>query len=140
MLFMSDVEIAKNILNDGNFTCVMCRGNDVLKETERGVLPLIGLIDSGAELLGYSVADKVVGKAAALLFVYMGITEVYTPVMSDGAKSILTQYNIKYSCEKIVPYIINRAGDGACPMENAVKEIDSPAEALEAVRKRLSQF
>ena len=36
--------------------------------------------------------------------------------------------------------IVNRKGDGLCPMENAVKDIDEPEDALRAVNKTLERL
>ena len=72
-------------LNSGVCTCVLCKEDIVCTSTERGVKPLLNWLDRGVDLHGFSAADKVVGKAAAFLYVLLGVKEVYAPVMSESA-------------------------------------------------------
>ena len=57
-----------------------------------------------------------------MLFVLLGVGEIYAAIMSRSAKKILDEYGIKYSCGEEVEYIINRKKDGMCPMEKAVMD------------------
>lgn len=123
----------------GHSVC-LCGGGRTLTGDGRGVAPLIALIDSGADLSGMSAADIVVGKAAALLLAYAGVKEVYGKVMSDPAAEALAKLGIPASWGERTPYIINRRGDGMCPMEIAVSGTDDPSEALSAVRAALEKM
>lgn len=125
---------------NSEYTCVLCRGDDVYTAVHRGVKPLIEWIDCGADFKDFSAADKVVGKAAAFLYVLLGVSEVYALVMSEAAVDTLAKNGIVSKYEKSVPHIINRNGDGMCPMEQSVWDIDDPAEALDAIRKRLAEL
>ena len=95
-----------------------------------------------AERMGIEVleaaADKVVGKAAAFLYVRLGVTHVYAPVMSEPARAVLTAHGIEAAWDTCPPAIRNRAGDGYCPMERAVWDLTDPAEAEKAVRRTLA--
>ena len=107
----------------------------------RGVKPILDwLHDEGAPLDGAFVADKVIGKAAALLMVKGGVKKVYGEVISAAAEGVFESHRLPYSYKTKVPYIINRVGDGMCPMENAVKDIADPDEAEAAVLKALDQL
>lgn len=117
----------------GSYTCVLCRGDIVLTDTRRGIRPLLELLRSGRDLTGFSAADRVVGKAAAFLYVLMGIRALYTPVISAPALEVLERYAIPVTYDRRVAAIQNRTGDGFCPMETAVWDIDDPTEAREAV-------
>ncbi|MBQ8782496.1 MAG: DUF1893 domain-containing protein [Clostridia bacterium] len=136
---MNDLIKAKELLK-GDCTCVLCKGESVVTSDERGVLPLVKWIDEGKSFVGYSVADKVVGKAAALLYVTLGVKTVYAPVISKGAAKVLEKYCIEYWYDTLADAIINRKGDGFCPMETAVKEIDTPEEALVAIKNKLKEM
>ena len=68
----SDLTKAAALLNSGAYTCVLCRGDAVFTGTERGVKPLLGWLDGGVDLNGFSAADRVVGTAAAFLYVLLG--------------------------------------------------------------------
>ena len=70
----NDLKKAIDILNSGQYTCVLCKDNEIHISTERGVKPLLEWLESGIALKGFSAADKVVGKAAAFLYVLLGVT------------------------------------------------------------------
>ena len=133
----SDLTKAAALLNSGAYTCVLCRGDAVFTGTERGVRPLRGWLDGGVDLNGFSAADRVVGKAAAFLYVLLGAAAVYAPVMSEAAASVLAENGIQAHCGQTVKQIVNRAGTGICPMEEAVAGIAEPAAADAAIKARL---
>ena len=132
---MRDIEKAKEQLQSGKYTCVLCSGDIIYTSTLRGVAPLVEWLGSGMNLGGFSAADKIVGKASAMLFVLAGVQEVYAPVMSEGAIHTLLQHGIHFSYDTLTESIINRTGTGSCPMEQAVRDIDEPSLALEAIKK-----
>jgi len=98
---------------------------------------MLEFIDSGADLKGFSAADKIAGKAAAMLFALAGVKEVYACIMSEQAVEVFLKYGVLYSCDTLVPTIVNRAGTGLCPMEQAVKDIEEPSDALDAIKRAL---
>jgi hypothetical protein len=53
---------------------------------------------------------------------------------------VLHRHGIAASQDKLVPNIINRAGTGICPFEEAVLNIQTPAEALTAIRQKMAQM
>lgn len=77
--------------------------------------PLLQWISEGVSFEGWSVADKVVGKAPALLYVQLKPAAVYAIAMSEAARDILLANGIACGCEDLVPFIANRAGDGSVP-------------------------
>ena len=68
----------------------------------------------------------------------VSVDELFAEVISEPAREVLLAHNIPFFAEKTVPAIRNRSGDGFCPMESAVLEIQAPVEALEAIRKTLN--
>ena len=76
------------------------------------------------------MADKVIGKAAALLMIYGSVKEVYTPTISAPAIEVFLNHNITLHYDKVVDRIINRKGDGLCPMESLCINVDNPEEAF----------
>ncbi len=137
---MNDVERAKSLLKKGGHTCVLCRGETVYTSCERGVAPLLRLLDNKNDLKGFSAADKVVGRAPALLYALMGVRAVYASVMTERADHILREHGIFTAWEVITQTIHNRAGTGVCPMELAVGEIEEPTKALEVIRRRVEEL
>lgn len=130
----SDLNKAIDKLQSGAYTCVLCKDDEIITSTERGVKPLTDLLDRGIDLKGFSAADKVVGKAAAFLYVLLGVNEVYAPVMSESAVHTLLENGVKARFDRSVKNIINRSGTGFCPMEEAVKDITEPAAAIAAIK------
>ena len=98
------------------------------------------MYDSKTDLKGFTAADKVVGKAAAFLYVLLGVEKVYAPVMSKPAMQILISFGVKIQSKLLVPEIINRQGTGRCPMEEAVDGITDAKEALAAIRSKLEKL
>ena len=141
---MNDIQRAKQILHspDGGYTCVLCRGEEILTATKNGIAPMMDFLDSGADLRGFCAADRIVGKAAAMLFVLAGVREVYADVITDEAVRVLSEHRIEASWERRTEMIVNRMGTGPCPMEQTVKDIENPQKAREEIRQtmlRLSQ-
>lgn len=101
---------------------------------------MMGFIASGANLAGYSVADIVVGKAAALLFVKCGIKNVFAKTLSENGKKILERYGIDFEYETLAEKIINRSGTDICPMEKAVANTDDPEEAYAQIAQALKKI
>lgn len=132
----ADTQKARKLLKENNYTCVLCQSGTVYTTVERGVKPLLDWLKAELDLQGFCAADKVVGKAAAFLYVLLGIKEVYAPVMSDGAIEILFRYGVHAEYDLSVEHIINRAQKGLCPMEQAVMDVSEPEQALEAIIRK----
>ena len=49
----------------------------VITSDKRGVAPMLDFLREGKRFVGYSAADRVVGKSAAMLFIKAGIKEIY---------------------------------------------------------------
>ena len=91
-------------------------------------------------LKGASVADKVIGKAAALLMALGEIKEVYTLIISEPALQVFENHKIKYFYDKKVDRIVNRTGDGLCPMESLCLDIYDPQEAFIKIIDKISKM
>lgn len=137
-----DLEKAKALLQQGTFTCVLCKGEQVYTSSLRGVAPLMEHWRNGTRLQGFSAADKVVGKATALLYCLLQVKAVYAQVLSRPALAVLEAHGVAVCWGQLVDAIINRAGDGFCPMEMATKDVADPAAApavIEAALEKLKQ-
>ena len=133
---MEDVLKAKELLKDDK-TLVFVKGNEIVDSTLSGIKPLIYFLNENKDLKGFSLADKIVGKAQAMLCIKAGIVEVYAKVLSLNGKEILEKYNIPYSYETLTDQIINHKGDDICPMEKVVKDIDDIEEAYKALKEKV---
>lgn len=137
---MTDLERAKALLSDGAYTVALCRDDVTHTDTRRGVAPLLALLDRGEDVSGFAAADKVVGKAAAFLYLRLGVAAVHATVISTPAYDLLTAHGIDTTYDTLVPAIRNRAGDGFCPMEQVTLPLTDPMEAEAAIRKRLAEL
>ncbi len=132
---MTDLQIAEN--NLAGHTICLCKDGNCLYSKKKGISPMMDFIASGVDLAGYSVADLVVGKAAAFLFVKCGIKKVFAKTLSEKGKKILELYGIDYEYETLTDSIINRTGTDICPMEKAVQNCDNPEEAYIILKNKL---
>ena len=137
---MRDLEQAKIKLQEGEYTCVVCKGESLYTSTHRGVRPLMEWINQAIDFSGFSAADKVVGKATAFLYVLLGVKNLYARVLSKPALSVLETNGIKVEYEELVPNIINRSGTGMCPFEEVVFGETDPATALELILKKMREL
>lgn len=137
---MTDADRARRILEKDGRTCVLCRGRVTHLSGLPGILPMVRLLDSSADVSGFAAADRVVGKAAALLFARAGVASVYAPVMSASAVEVLTRFDIEHSCDRVVDGILNRNGTGPCPIEASVSGIEDPAAARAAIGQALDRL
>ena len=137
---MSDIERAKSILIKNNYTCVLCKEDEEYHSSLRGVRPLLDCLESGCSYAGFSAADKTVGAGAAHLYILLGVSHVWAAVISQKGLDLLEKNGIVVHFETKVPFIINRAGNGPCPIENATKDIESPTEALCKIHRVLSRL
>lgn len=135
---MSDIERAKAALR--GHSVAVCRAGEVMTRDGRGIAPLLAIASEENALRGASVADLIVGKAAALLMAYAGVSEVYAEVMSEAGERTLSEHDIPHSCGLLVPYIIDRTGKDVCPMERAVADVSDPAEAYAVLSARLEEL
>jgi hypothetical protein len=133
----------RQLQENTDFTCVICEADEQLKtytSTERGVKPLLGWLETKELAVGFAAADRIVGKAAAYLYVLLGAAYVYAPVMSAEALDVFKKYGIDADYDTCPDGIINRVGNGPCPMENAVADVDTPEEALSAIKAKLQDM
>lgn len=137
---LSDMEKARRLLSEQGLTCALVRGDTIYTSTQRGVKALMGWLNDGTDLKRFSAADKVVGKATALLYCLLGVDAVHANVISHSAVRVLRSHGIGVSWGVAVDFIWNRTKTGPCPMENAVRDIDDPALAPGAIREALARL
>lgn len=131
-------ETAIRLLKQEGKTLVIYGQKEEKTFTARGVSPLLSLLDGGEDYHGFCAADKVVGKAAAFLYIALGIRYVYAITVSASALQLLKEAGIAVEYENVVPRILNRSGTGFCPMESAVLSENDLASAIESIRTALS--
>lgn len=135
---MTDLESAKANLK--NHSICLCKNGEWFTGDGRGISPMMKLIGEGRNLSGFSAADVIVGKAAAMLFVKAGIVAVHGVVMSQSGKAFLEKSGVFCSFDTLTGKIVNRKGDGICPMEQAVDGIEDVEEGYQALAQRLKEM
>lgn len=136
---MTDLEKAKKIFNDANgeYSLVLCKGDDVFTSSGHGIKTLVSLVEGDKDYSEYSACDKIVGRAAAFMYVLLGVSNVHSSVMAKLAIQILDRAEINYSADSFVDGIQNRSKTGSCPMETAVIRSGSPVKALEDIKNQM---
>lgn len=112
-------------------SCVIYNNDHTHLFHKRGVQDLHQLLRTSPDTLrGAMIADKVVGKGAAVLMTAGGVRWVYADVISQSALEFLLTHNIEAEYGRVVPNIINRAGTGICPVEKLCMQCDNIEDAL----------
>lgn len=134
-----NIDIAKSKLN-GDISAVLINGNEVIALKGHGISPVLKLIESNKNYSDYSLADIVVGKAVATLFVKLGIRNVYARLISVPAYEYLNEHDVNVQYTTIVPNILNRNKNDICPMEKAVENISDYEQAYTILKDRYEQM
>ncbi len=137
---MNDLEKAKKTLVENEYTCVLCKEDEIFCSDKRGVKPLVEFFESNKDFLGFSAADRTVGAGAAHLYVLLRVKGVWANLISEDGETILKENNIYVAYEKKVPYIINRKGDDRCPIEKCVQGVSDSKEALCLIKETLTKL
>jgi hypothetical protein len=77
------------------------------------------------------VEDKIVGKAAALLLVRLGVRHIKAGILSELGRAVLERYGVQYSAAQIVERI-------DCRTETLLVEVEDPEQAYRIVKARAS--
>ncbi len=136
---ISDMARARSLLT-GDVTCVLVHGERQWLSRQKGIAPMLGFLEAGEALAGAAAADRIVGKAAAMLFVKAGVTAVFAEVLSAAGLAFLQAHGVPVTWDTLTDHIENRAGTGICPMEETVAALDDPDCAYEALRRRAAEL
>jgi hypothetical protein len=134
---MTDLELAKQKLNTDSLAFVIAKYGAILRTgTREGIGELIEAVDAlGDAARGATLADKIVGKAVAMVARTARFRTVYSPLASQAARDALVIDKIALECDRLVPLLLNKHNDGPCPMERLTLPIDDPLNAVDALRE-----
>ncbi|MCX6063317.1 MAG: DUF1893 domain-containing protein [Caldiserica bacterium] len=116
--------------------CAASGGVLVYQLTGKGISVLLHAVEE-ERVVGHGSldwGDKLVGRAAALLFTLVRPRSVFALTMSTGAQDVLRAADIPFACDALIVDVLNRTGTGPCPMEAAVSGINEPLDALETLK------
>ena len=130
------------LLQEKQSSCIILKENELYYQSNFiGVKPLLHFMEScGEDKIpdDLILIDKVIGKAALLLAVKLGIREIYTPLASHSAVEAAAHKGVDLFAEETVPYIVNRENTGMCPMEQSVMQTEDPEEAHKNIRAAIA--
>ncbi len=134
---MTDLELAKQVWTKDRLTFVLVKDGTVLKTgTRDGIGELIETLDALKDRArDASLADKIVGKAVAMVARQAGLRAIYSPLASQAALDALAPTHIPLQYDRLVPLILNKRNDGPCPMERLTLPISEPQQAVDALRE-----
>jgi len=133
---MQDLEIAKKRLNENGLAISIVKNGEIVFEAaSRGVSGFLEAIEKFRnELEEASVADKIVGKAIALLCVYAKVKAIYATVLSENAKKLLEENMVYHEWKSLVKNILDTNKTELCPFEKLATKISSPNDAYERLK------
>lgn len=133
---MQDPRLAKLRLKEGDLTLVIVKEGKVIFETKsQGVSGFLQAIEKfGKELVASSVADRIVGAAAAMLCAYSRVASVFAVTISREGTKVLEDSGILYEFESRVPNILNYDKTGICPFEKLAASSRNPKEAYDKLK------
>jgi Domain of unknown function (DUF1893) len=139
---MQDLEIAKKQLYDKELTLAIVKKGNVLFQTDsHRISGFIFAIDTlGPQLRGASVADRVAGKALALLCVYAGIRVVYAEVLSKKAQALFEENNMACQWKHLVNNVLDLNKMDVCPFEKAAVDISDSKDSYRIFKVLLDKM
>jgi len=136
-----NLNIAIKLRDNKGYTIAVTKDKEVIyKSKSKGILPLYLAYENNIKLDDASVADKVVGKGAAMLMVKLNIKELDTIIISKPALRYLQDNNVVVSYARLSDYIANRNKDGKCPVETMAEtslDFDAFISGVKQFLKRL---
>jgi hypothetical protein len=131
------LETATKLLQLHNSSIVLVKDAKVLYESNaKGIFPYVEAVESlGHSLKGAALADRIAGRAAALLSAYVGVSLAYAETISEGALEVFAKHKIPCKYDKKVSMILNRDKTNQCPFEHAVSDLQNPQEAFQRLKQ-----
>ncbi len=133
---MQDLKLAKRILKERDLTLVVVRKGEIIFEGKsHGINDFLQAIKKfKKELVDSAVADRIVGRAAALLCAYSKVASVFAITISEEGRKVLEDWNIFCEFENSVAHILNYQKTGVCPFEKIAASLTDPNEAYEKLK------
>ena len=129
---ITEMTYARQMLSIGGYKLVVCAKDSVHVSEESGLASLLSLVGEDT-WIGAAAADRVVGKAAAMLFVLLRVKSVYAGVITGPAKAVLEAQGIECVYGTLVERLIDADGK-VCPSELAVENVVDPSDAPAALK------
>ena len=131
------------MLEESGLNLLVFRGGEtVFSSGSRGIMPLIEAIEGlkRGSIGDLVTADRIVGRAAVLLNIHLGVSEVHAMLISTEAKKVLQKNQISFQFREETEAIKMKDGIIYCPFERLVQGISDPEEAYIKVKAKLSEM
>ena len=103
---MNSLDKAKNILKEEKFSFVAIKDLEVYTSKLNGVKPIMKKIRTEKEFFKeFIIADKVIGKAAAVLLIRSGVSHIHGVILSKHAQEIIEKVKEK------INFVFAKTGD-----------------------------
>jgi hypothetical protein len=131
----TDLEIAKKRLTENRVSVSIVKEGKILFESRsHGLKDVFEAVNKlGTSLRNASIADQIVGKAAALLFVYSCANSVFAVTISEKGLKLLEQNHVSAEFRNIVPDVLNKGRTDICPFEKMVLNCRDAKEAFDVL-------
>jgi hypothetical protein len=138
---MNDLDVAEQILKskDCNFVLVK-NSHPMVVSNDHGLKKPLEIASTSPHAAdGAAVADRIVGKAAALIYVFLKVRSVFARTISQEGYNILKKHLVEAKMDMIIPRIIGKDGEHICIFERAVQNVNDPKEANTILNKIITQ-
>ena len=138
---MRGKKLAIEKLKNSEYKLVVVKDNEIkYKSKEDSISSIVDLLDNRPELLKDAiVADKVIGRAVAMVCDYGQVKFCYGSIMSKGASIFLKQANISYEAKNNVEYIKNRDDTDLCTIEKLTLKVDNSSKGIDKIKDFLNK-
>ncbi len=127
---------AVSLLYKEGYSCVVVNGDEMKTFSQSGIMDLYELQSDGEGFLqGAFLADKVIGKAAAVLALRGGVVGLYADVISVSALELLHSRGVEVKYAHIVNHILKRDRSDKCPLESACDSVDDTEQIFEIIKE-----
>lgn len=138
---MDNLTKAKNLIENTPAVFAAVSDDETLTSEKRGIAALLGFFEKGQSFERFSIADRVIGKAAAMLMCMMGAKTVYAKLISHHALTYFEENRVTVTYGELCDYVKNRTGDGICPMEEvALKKSVTTKNLVIKLKQRLEEL
>jgi hypothetical protein len=136
MNLSEDLYIAKNHLVNNKMKIAIVSNSCVLHSSDQnGILFLKKLYFEGLDFSSASIADKVVGSAAAWIIILLQIKNIYADLISKRALFILSDNCNNLEFKNKTDFIFNKEKNDICPMEKKFISVNTLEDAITELNK-----
>lgn len=137
---MKNLEKAKKLFENNNLTFALVSNDKTITSQKKGLQELILLAQNEDAFFEWSICDKICGRAAAFLFVFMGLKEVHAKKMTKLAIQILDRAEIEFSYDELIDTVLDENMKELDRFEKAVLRSGSAIQALKDLTIELSKL